>query len=353
MNKKSQNNDPQEIEFYQGILSNLVKEHFKGENEEMLNGMLEVLPFNDLRQFVEATCPPSLIEKDIENLNEVDIEQLDLFAIAEKIAQTVDFEQLPKFDEQQMQKFDDAMKAFFHNTLHDFAFPMLAFENSNVAISAQNMIKRMLTSLTEQGIAIEDVYGDLDIENLPVKPSMELFLKHGGKFPGMKVPEDVNEAEEVVEDPDYTVAPGLLHCDLSPDQALYLAYVLKEDYDLIKKCMPFANLLKSLGKKYESIQVNPDRKKLGLLLSVISVLYEMRTSMGERYLRTDKGNGIWPFFQGFLLEAPDKLFTRDLRKCFNENKDEETAKGIIEDIIAPKNQIRITTTVNELLKTLK
>jgi hypothetical protein len=331
------------------ILNNLIPRHFTGENEKILKSILSELPYKNLDEFADAVLPSLLEEVNIEALNYDQIAKLDLVEIAKRIAESMNCTTLSSLSGEQMEKFDTAVKSFFYSALHDVAFPILALENPDMAARAQDLLTQVVSSMGSHGIDSDEIFRELNIENLPISPSMELFIRLGGKFPGIESPsiEEIKNSEEESEKD--RSAPSHIYCELTSEQTIYLAYILETDYCLIKKWRQFADILKSNGKRYDSIIVDSDRKKLGLLLSVINVLYERKTPLGDRYLRTERGNGVWLFFQGYLMEEDNTFFTRPLRKCYNENKDEEKAGRIINDVLCPSNQENILRTVNEII----
>lgn len=333
-------NSSEEVEVSGKILSNLSEQFFTGRNEEILNQFMAELSFQNLNELLGTVF--KFIDGRIDVKDISDIEELDLISLAKELAESIQYNKQFDITETERTKFEKSLKDFSHAALHDVAFPIMVMENPNLATSAKNMIKRVVSSMqTEENIDMSEVYSELDIENLPTEFSMNMFLRLGGTIPGLESETELSEAE--------LVAPPILFCELTIEQAIYLSYILKEDYDTIKSWKILFQLLKSNGKKYESLVVNNEKK--GILLSVLDILYEKRTITDVRFLRTNKGNGIWRFFQGYLINSKDdKPYSRELRKIRNENPCEEEAIKIVNEIFEASNQHKIIIRAKEILE---
>ena len=332
--KNENNGIPKELDDSIKILTNITDIIFVGKEKEILNHLLSEFEFENFSQFFE-TVFNSLNEKlDLDNLDSAQIESLDIFGLVQEVATSLkEKDNLPQLNEVELLKFDGKIKEFIHTLLHDVSFPLLVLENPNVAYSAKNLLKRTISSLQKnEDVDISEVYEELDLENLPTEFTPELFFRLGGTIPGF----EQNTVEDIEEQISETTN---LYCDLSIEQAAYLAYILEEAL-VIKKWKPFYNLLKSNGKKYDSVIVY--HNKIGLLLSVISELRERKTIADGRFIYTNRGYGIWGFFQGYLINSrTDQPFSRELQKLKNENGRTEEAKKIVDSIFEPAAQARI------------
>lgn len=338
-----ENKNKQEIEAGSQVFTNLAAQYFKGRNAEIFQDILSRFEFKDSNQFMETILSFMNQRINFETLNNSDIEQIDIIGLVKELAGELNYTgESIEISEKETEKFENSMKDFSHSVLHDVAFPLLLIENPNLAPSAKNLIKRVISSMqSDEGIDMSDVYQTLEIENLPTEFTMDMFLRLGGNIPGLAQQTTIDEA---VKD-----SPCILFCELSPAQAVYLAHVLHTDYYAVKNWKALYHLLKSNGKKYDSIVVDNERK--GILLSVLHGLYEKKTVTNDRYLRTNGENGIWDFFQGFLIDSKtDQPFNRELRKLRSENCEKEKAQKIIDEIFNPTNTNTINETVKEILK---
>jgi len=342
--RKEKTESSDEITESSKVLTNLTEQFFVGDNEEILKTILAEFSFENANQFFETIFTLIGERIDLESLNHTNIEELDLISLAKDIAGSIEYKGQLELSDGTAEKFEDALKQFGRSTLHDVAFPMMALENPNVALSAKNLVKRTISSLQqEEDIDLSKLYEELDIENLPTEFSTDLFLRLGGSFPGIEQT-DVVEINENADN-----EPTILHCELSIEQAVYLAHVLKEDYAVIKNWKAFFNLLKSNGKKYDNVIVYSD--KIGLLLSVISAIHERKTITDGKYLYTNKGNGLWPFFQEFLIDSKtDQPFKRKLRQLRSENARDDEAKEIVDVLFDQASQNKIIQTAKEITK---
>jgi hypothetical protein len=343
---KNENNEVPitELDASKLILSNLVQQYFTGKDEEILNGFLADFSLQNIGELIDTINVQLSNHMDIQNLTMSDIEQLNLFEIGKSIADSLTYN--PTFQplKKEVRKFEDTLKEFTHTALHDVAFPLMVMENPNVAVSAKNLIKRMIASIqNEENLDLSKVYEDLDIENLPVAPSVDMLLRLGGNIPGLE-PKVLIEARKKEDE-----RPCTLFCELTNAQAVYLANILQEDHDVIKDWKKFYYLLKSNGNKYESVVVVSDKK--GLLLSILRILYNTKDFAQVRYLHTDKGNEMWPFFQEYLIDSrTDQLFQSELRKIPCKDEQVQQANKIINHLLDLNNQNKILQTAQEIFK---
>lgn len=343
LSKKIKINDQDGLEESLNILTNLTNGIFTGREKEIMDTLLAEFEFENINQFFEAVFNVVNEKIDFDNIDDVSIESLDLFGLANDIANTLEQkDNLPQITEDDIIRFDGKIKEFTHTTLHNIAFPLMALENPNLAYSTKNLLKRVISSLeSNEQIDISEVYDKLDLENLPTEFTPDLFFRLGGKIPGL----EQNIVDEIEE---YADEQTIIYCELNTEQAAYLAYTL-EEASVIKKWKPFFCLLKSNGKKYDNVIVSTH--KVGLLLSVISELRERKTIADGRYLFTNKhrGNGIWGFFQGYLINSKtDQPFSRELRQLKNENGNQEEAKKMVDSIFDPASQVKINSIAKEL-----
>jgi hypothetical protein len=321
--------------------TNLSQQYFINEDADILKMLISEFSFESVEDFFESIFEMIGERIDFENLEVGDLEQIDFIALAKDIANSMKRKGQMTLKEEEAKKFDETFKKFGKASLHDLLFPMILVENPNIAVSVKNILKRNIaSSQPDEDIDLSKIYEDLEIESLPTEFSMDLLNRLGGKIPGLENIEVVETNEVESEE------PTLLYCELSTEQAIYLASMLKDDR-VINNWEQLFHLFKINNKKYDSVLVNPN--KVGLLLSIIHLLYERKTLAKVRYLRTNKGNGIWPFFEGYLINSRTcKQFTRELRKLKSENNKDEEAQKIIDYLFDIKNQAKIAKRAKEI-----
>ena len=339
--RKDQEPNPEDLTEAINVLTNLTNQFFTGEDAEILKNMLAHNSFKSTEAFFEAVFGKVAERVDISSLNNTEIEEHDLLNIGKDIANLFEPKEFSEIKPEDAVKFESSLKKFVYFTLHKVAFPMMVLENPNIALSAKNLLKRTIAAAQqEEGVDLSEVYEELKIEELPTEFDQELFLELGGKIPGITEPLYEIIDSEVTD-------PKLFHTEMSEVHAVYLAYTLKNDYFVFKNWKPFFNLLKSNGKKYDNVIVYND--KIGLLLCVLSELYERKTTMGTRYVYVSKTNGIWTFFEQYLIDSKtDQLFS-ELRKITRKEY-EEKAIEIVNFLFNPANQNNINNVVNSLVK---
>jgi|GEM_PF-3667255 len=336
------------------ILRNLAAKHFTGKSEVILDKLLGQLSISGIEEFINSRFP-GIAEVSLENFNPNIAKQIDFTEIANHFAPSAETDWLDGFSKVELRQFDHAVSAFAKELLHDVVFPILALEHQDGAAKIHDFIKQILSSLKEINADAAEFCENLDIENVPLRSSLALFLTHGGRIPGFPEFESVIESpieyEEEEIDSEPKEVPKQLVCRLTDEQVIYLAYILQSD-GVIKKIWPFVTLLKSPSNKYVSVVVCSGKKKVGLLLSIFKCLYEKKTDLlGDRYLSTDMGNGLWAFFQSYLVdESSNNYYDRELRKLFSENKKMDEAEKIVAEVINPNNQDKILRTAVELTK---
>lgn len=347
---RPESNKPDDITEATKILSALAFQHFKGKNAEFVKKLLSDNSFQNIGHFIETVLTHINQKIDLSSTSLDEIEQLDIIEIAKEIASTLNFKITKKISDEHAESFENALHDYSHVALHDLAFPLIALENPNAAISAKNLLKRTISTLYEnEDLDASELFEKLDIENLPITATNQIILVTGIKLGELKKIGEVEIKEDeipIIEDSSF------LFCELSREQAIYLAYMLKEDYGVFKNWKAFYHLLKSNGKNYRSVIVKST--KIGLLTWVIHLLYSKKTITGERYLRLDKKNGIWEIFEQYLIESStDKVFSRDLRKIRDESNNEKEAQLIIDELFNPSSFSKIQNRATEIVKTEK
>lgn len=329
------------------ILTNILEVHFKDGNSAILNKIFQFLGVENADQLFERILTVVISKIDPKTLNHSEIEQLDFFSIAEEIPAQFEVNEGIDMSEVDLQVLQKIYRDFAYVVLHKVAFPMMLFENPNIAVSAKNLIKRTIASIDlGDNPDFSKIFGELDLEELPTEITPELIFKLGGTIPGIVGPQKVATDEQV------DVFDAILYCELTPEQAIYLSYTLAEDYAIFKNWKQFYNILKPNGKKYSNVIVASN--KIGLLLWVISELRARKTPTRTPYLSIKKGIGMWDFFQRFLIDSrTDEIFKRELRKLKSENDFQEAANQIVSELLTPSKQKIITQRAVEITKNQK
>jgi hypothetical protein len=308
------------------ILSGLAKQHFSAQENDIINEFLSENSFMNINDFFNKTI--SILDQyiDINDLNNESIEEINYLELANDIYNILDRNKINKLTSKDGKNLEYSFENFARTLLHDIAFPLIAAENPNAAISAKNLLKRTFSTLYNYSeIDTHELYDKLDIENLPVKVNLEKILATGIKIGSLQLLDDKNQYIE-------KHVNTFLCCNLSTEQAIYLSYTLYYDYQAIKNWRSFYDFLKSNGSRYSNVIVKSN--KIGLVTSVIHILYSKKNITGERYLHLNKGNGIWSIFQQYLIDSKtDKLFSRQLRKINNEADCVQEAEKIIDEIL--------------------
>lgn len=332
------------------ILTQLAGDHFSGKDKELLTALLSKLGFVDIEDLFKRFMALVASKIDLTSLDYTKIEEIDLFGLSNEIADSLEIEKFSDIEEVIPPEFEERLTEFIHSIMHNFAFPLLALESPNIAESAKNLIKRMISAYcgdTDLG----GIYDSLGIEELPTKPSIDLFLRLGGKIPGFDVEQVVSESD-ILQEEERTTKQKILCCKLTDEQAAYLAYSLQEEYEAIKNWKMFYNLLVSRGKGYNNVIVCSN--KIGLVLCVIYELYSRKNLLGVKYIYIDGVNGIWPFFQQYLINSKtDQIFQRELRKIPRKKSEEQEAKDIVDYILHTSNHDKINKIVEEISKKIK
>jgi hypothetical protein len=349
------NNNDDTNDFLQRSLQGLIAKHFTGINDVILNRLLTALPLEDILTRFQ-TEHPGIEKTEMEDINPELAKQLDIGKFMLQFDGTVQPDFLEEFTKEEAVQFGEALSAFSKEFIHAM-FTYLAVENNIAAPNIQAFLKQIFSSMREESPEISEFLNQLDIDNVPLQSSIELFLKNGASLPGMSDPEYTVEATLVKEDEDKVEVepkdvPQKIITELTENEAIFISYQLQEQHQAIKDWRPLAAVLRSSNGR--DITVVNNKRKIGLLLSVIKCLYQKRTKgFGTRYLRTDRGNGIWTFFQAFLVTAPNNLVEGELRKLFNQYKNMEQAEQIVEEALDPNNRNKINERVNEILKKSK
>lgn len=344
--QKNEDDQSLGMEAFKQVLYRLSVQFFVGRNAEILQGVLAGLTFHGRSDVLEAIVEFAKNDIATNASNITDMEAFNLEPLAQKIAAGLHIETPMDLTDAERTDFDDALKRYAHELLHNVAFPFIILESPHEAVAAKNMVKRSLNAVTPTDDPdVREVLNALDLENLPTEFSREHFYRLGGKIPGIDV-DPVKDVTAPTRDPEQTVA----FCELSHEQAIVLARMLHDDYGAIKNWRQLYYLLKSNGKKYDSVIVLDENK--GIVLSVLNALKKRKNLAGAKYLWTS-GNGVWPFFEGFLIDSKTGLpFKRELRKLCNESKYHAEAERIVEELLAANRQIYILERAKELFKTL-
>ena len=345
------------------VVNSLVEQHFVGENAVLLQSLMAGLSFGSVGHLVESFL--QFLDKriDVSTLNFSDIEELNLSGLAIEFATSmqVNDEALQALDFKN-EGFTEAIKQFSHSTLHELIFPIITMGNPNAAVSTVNLIKRSIASLPGgETDDLTEVYEGLGLEDVPTEFSEEVFIKLIERFPYLdlrvQIEESIDNTVEIEALEGYTEnylpsvrkskSPPILHCELTPDQAICLSFDLEENHDAIKKRKKLHGLLKSYGKDYGSVIVKSE--KIGLVLSIIIELHNRKTSLNTRYLYIIQESGIWTFFEQYLIDSKtDQPFARGLSQLLNENPEHEKAKEIIDYLLNPNNQPSISKRASQI-----
>ncbi len=331
----------EEIQKAVKFLNSLIKKEFSKKDKAIIEILSSEFSSKNSTQLFDIFIPLLEQHVDLKTLNYTTIDQIDLYHLAENIKSSIEFKSFNEINKEELAEFSIKIEDFFRKILHDIIFPMLSLESPNTAESAKNLIKRTINSLQKDNdVDLSKTYEKLGIEDLPTFFNEDSLRRFGGKTPIDGLIENYESETE---------KDTIIYCELSPEQVIVLCYLLESEHEVIKNWKSLSNLFRSKGKRYGNVIVNPN--KIGLLLSIIDLLYKRKNIAKEKYISLNNGNSIWTFLQGYLINAKtDQPFKRELRKLKSEKKNEKEAIQIIDYLFDDSKQEQIKERAKEIKK---